>query len=56
MRTRIRYPDNPGVMYGDYRNALCLGFRGFVWERVEHFQGEKGRIVVIITIRVVWKL
>ena len=28
MRTRKRYPDNLGVMDGEYRNALRLGYRG----------------------------
>ena len=28
MRTRKRYPDNPGVMYADYHNALRLGYPG----------------------------
>ena len=28
MRTRKRYPDNPRVMHGEYRNALRLGYRG----------------------------
>ena len=29
MRTRKCQPNNPGVMNGEYRNALPLGYRGW---------------------------
>ena len=32
MRTRKRYPDNPGVMYAGYHNALHLGYPGWAIE------------------------
>ena len=44
MRTRKRYPDNPGVMYADCCNVLRLGYRGCATQGYKTIIGESFKL------------